>query len=74
MLRDTSRDRVIPGGGGQSNEQGLKDPSDEDDRILLGDKEVHHWQDEQPVHNQAAHHGNGIETQLLPNGRGVVHF
>lgn len=68
ILLDLSRNSIIPGGCGQSNEQGLKDPSDKDNGILLGDEEVHHWQDEESVHHQAAHHRNGIETQLLPNG------
>lgn len=68
ILLDLSRNSVIPGGCGQSNEQGLKDPSDENNGILLGDEEVHHWQNKQPMHHQAAHHRNGVETQLLPNG------
>lgn len=68
ILLDLSRNSVIPGGCGQSNEQGLKDPSDENNGILLGDEEVHHWQNKQPMHHQAAHHRNGVKTQLLPNG------
>ena len=74
ILLPLSRNCVIPGGCGQSNEQGLKNPSDEDNGILLGDKEVHHWQNKQPMHHQAANHRDGIETQFLPNGWRVIHF
>lgn len=74
ILLHLSRNYVIPGGRGQSDEQGLKNASDEDNGILLGDKEVHHWQNKQPMHHQAANHRNGIETQFLPNGRRVIHF
>lgn len=36
---------LLPGGGGQWDEQGLQDASDVNDRALLSDEEVHGGQD-----------------------------
>lgn len=64
----------LPGGGGQCDEQGLEDATDEDDGVLFGDEEVEQGQDEEAMDDQPAHHGDCIEAQLLSYGRGVVHL
>lgn len=64
----------LPGGGCQGDEQGLKDSPNVNDWALFGDEEVHGRQDEQAVEHQTKHHGDGIETQLLPHGRRIAHL
>lgn len=65
---------VLPGGGGQRNEQSLEDSTDEDDRVLPGDEEVEQGQDEEAVDHQPAYHCHGIEAQLFPHCLGVIHL
>lgn len=64
----------LPGGGGQGDEQSLQDSSDIDNGTLLGDEEVHGWQDEEAVEHQTHYHRNGVKAQLLSHGGGVVHL
>lgn len=65
---------LLPGWGGQRDEQGLKNASDVNDGALLCDEEVHGWEDEQTVQHQAHNHSDGIKAQLLSHGRRVVHL
>lgn len=70
----SARHPGLPGGGGQCNEQGLKDTADEDNRVLFGDEEVEQGQDEEAVDHQPAHYSDRVETQLFSNGCGVIHL
>lgn len=64
----------LPGGGGQCDEQGLEDTTDEDNGVLFGNEEVEQGQDEEAVDHQPTHHGDGIEAQLLSDSCGVIHL
>jgi len=63
-----------PGGGGEGDQQGLQDAPDVDDGALLGDEEVHGGQDEEAVQDEAEHHRDGVEAQLLPHRRRIAHL
>lgn len=65
---------LLPGGRGQGDEQSLQNASDINDGALLSDEEVHGWEDEEAVKHQAHYNRNGVKTQLLSHGWGVVHL
>lgn len=64
----------LPGGGGQCNEQGLEDTTDEDNGVLFGNEEVEQGQDEEAVDHQPTHHGDCVEAQLFSDSCGVIHL
>lgn len=64
----------LPGGGGQCDEQGLEDTTDEDNGVLFGNEEVEQGQDEEAMDHQPTHYGDRIEAQLLSDSCGVIHL
>lgn len=53
---------VVPGRGGQRDEQSLEDSPDVNDWAFLGDEEVHAGQNEEPMQDQTHHHGDGVKS------------
>lgn len=70
----SSKNKNLPGGGSQSSDECLQQPTNENKGVLPCDGEVEQRQDNNGMDGQAANHSNGVHSQLAAHSCDVFHL